>query len=213
MNVRAQGTGVSKSTLIFLLTTALLGACSTPPAGRTADDALKAEGFTPTFRDCYGESKVPWLISMAAGQKATLAELEAAAHELIGDQPGKLQVAKLHLSDWRQGRYRDAEEMAGEVFNACMRGQGLHAKHPERASSCFKEQWLAFMALHAKYEDKLPLDVATQRMLESNADDPALVAATRRVYKDIYTLTKTVNDPGIMDAQFHVCMNIYRYAN
>jgi len=178
-----------------------------PPSKETS-----SLGLTSEFRACYAESKKTWLVAVVAGKRASPEKLSQLVKDFVGTAPADVAMAKANLASWQIGKFIDSENMAGSMFDACMSRLSAAQINPGRSVSCYKEQWIAFIATEMRYERKLPMEEATNNLLRANsAADEATQSAIRRVVRDTYKLSQSAGDVAYFEAQFHTCMNVYKY--
>ncbi len=180
--------------------------------GRSHTNEVSNPGLTSEFRTCYAEAKKTWLVAVVAGKRASPDELSRLVRDFVGTAPADVTRAKANLASWQSGKFIDSENMAGSMFDACMNRLSAVQINPGRSVGCYKEQWIAFMATEMKYEQRLPMEEAIDKLLRANLSvDEAMHSAIGRVVRDTYKLSQSAGDTAYFEAQFHTCMNIYKY--
>lgn len=198
-----------RSLSIALLFPLLLAACATAPSGNgnTAVQRPVPVAVSNTFRACYSESKLPWLVSVVAQGKSDTKTLETLVAGFVGGSSASQSRALSYLNDLGQKKHDSGEHMASAHFNACM-GQGkAESFAPIRATSCYQEQRLIFALQMLRFDAKIDMAAAAEHLIAANRSaDGSTEAIIRRLARDTYTILKPGGESAFSEAQFNVCM-------
>jgi hypothetical protein len=200
--------------LTFAALLCVLVACAQPNGSSLAGtSSMRPEsGLTREFRTCYAESKKIWLVAVVAELEAGVDQTDRLISDFVGSAPDEVRRAKSYLSAQREGRYADAEIMAASVFDACMQRFAAQQVNPGRSTRCFREQRISFLISHMRQEEKLNAEQATNKLLRQSPKHEHFSESTvRRLVRDHYKINTSGGTPAYAEAQFDLCMNVYRY--
>lgn len=196
--------------MLFVAIATLIAGCATVE-NENKDLRRGVPEVSSSFRSCYGLAKRPWLVDVVAGESASNEKLNRLISDFVGVKEPDYSIAKKFLSARRSGQYASSEEMAGDLFSTCQADMGSMRIAREKAIRCFWEQKVLLHAMDMRFYGKLSQEQTVERVTaQVGAADEVQKEAIHRLVRDTFIVLKPGGENAFSEAQFQLCMTVYR---